>query len=44
MPVAERSSPHVESKDSDTESESDAEEKGYLLENDWEITVHRQYL
>jgi hypothetical protein len=43
MPVAERSSHHVESKDSDTESESDTEEKGYLLENDWEITVHRQY-
>ena len=36
MTAAERSTQHVESKDSAMESESDAEAKGYLSENDWE--------
>ena len=43
MTAAQRSSQHVESKDSATESESDAEEKGYLSENDLEMTVEQSH-
>ena len=42
MTLAKRSSQHVGSKDSVKESESDAEEEGYLSENDLEITGEHQ--
>jgi hypothetical protein len=43
MTAAERSSQLVESKDSATESESDADEEAYVSENDLEITGEQSH-